>query len=110
MKTKLGLLLLMLLLAVGCEDSIHSGEPAEQAAEPTAEQPAEQTQQVPADPPVIQLPSITNTIGMTFNEIPAGTFMMGSPETEKGRRRAGGTIKSNTRSRSPRRFTCKRPK
>jgi formylglycine-generating enzyme required for sulfatase activity len=27
---------------------------------------------------------ITNTIGMTFNEIHAGTFMMGSPETEKG--------------------------
>jgi sulfatase modifying factor 1 len=28
---------------------------------------------------------ITNTFGMTFNEIPAGTFMMGSPESEKNR-------------------------
>ncbi|MBT6460863.1 MAG: protein kinase, partial [Planctomycetaceae bacterium] len=28
---------------------------------------------------------ITNTIGMTFNKIPAGTFVMGSPETEFGR-------------------------
>jgi formylglycine-generating enzyme required for sulfatase activity len=28
---------------------------------------------------------ITNTIGMTLNKIPAGTFMMGSPVTEKDR-------------------------
>jgi formylglycine-generating enzyme len=28
---------------------------------------------------------ITNTIDMTFNYIPAGTFTMGSPETEEGR-------------------------
>jgi sulfatase modifying factor 1 len=28
---------------------------------------------------------ITNTIGMTLNKIPAGTFMMGSPDTEKDR-------------------------
>jgi formylglycine-generating enzyme required for sulfatase activity len=28
---------------------------------------------------------ITNTFGMTFNNIPAGTFTMGSPETEEGR-------------------------
>jgi sulfatase modifying factor 1 len=34
-------------------------------------------------PPVIE--SITNTIGMTFNNIPAGTFTMGSPEDEEGR-------------------------
>jgi formylglycine-generating enzyme required for sulfatase activity len=31
------------------------------------------------------LKSITNTLGMTFNEIPAGTVMMGSPETEEHR-------------------------
>jgi sulfatase modifying factor 1 len=31
------------------------------------------------------LKSITNTLGMTFKEIPAGTFMMGSPETEEHR-------------------------
>jgi sulfatase modifying factor 1 len=58
MKTKLGLLLLMLLIAVWCEDSTHGEQPAK---------------------------SITNTIGMKFNKIPAGTFLMGSPETEKGR-------------------------
>jgi hypothetical protein len=28
--------------------------------------------------------SITNTLDMDFNKIPAGTFMMGSPETEEG--------------------------
>jgi formylglycine-generating enzyme required for sulfatase activity len=28
--------------------------------------------------------SITNTLDMRFNKIPAGTFMMGSPETEEG--------------------------
>ncbi|MCS5583799.1 MAG: formylglycine-generating enzyme family protein [Pseudomonadales bacterium] len=36
-------------------------------------------------PPVVTSPSITNTIGMSLKEIPAGTFMMGSPETEKDR-------------------------
>jgi formylglycine-generating enzyme required for sulfatase activity len=59
--------------------------PTEQAAEPTAEQPTEQPQPIPSDLRVIELPSITNTIGMTFKKIPAGTFMMGSPETEKDR-------------------------
>ena len=29
--------------------------------------------------------STTNTLDMTFNKIPAGTFLMGSPETEEGR-------------------------
>jgi len=80
MKTKLGLLLLMLLIAVGCDDSTESEQATEQ---PQPEQP--QPDPVPANPPVIELPSITNTIGMTFKEIPAGTFMMGSPETEEGR-------------------------
>ncbi|MCS5643397.1 MAG: formylglycine-generating enzyme family protein [Dehalococcoidia bacterium] len=47
-----------------------------------AEQP---TKPVTADPPVVELPSITNTIGMKFNNIPAGTFMMGSPESEEDR-------------------------
>jgi sulfatase modifying factor 1 len=47
-----------------------------------AEQP---TKPVHADLPIIELPSITNTIGMTLNKIPAGTFTMGSPETEEGR-------------------------
>jgi len=53
------LLLLMLLFAVWCEDSTHGQQPGK---------------------------SITNTIGMKFNKIPAGTFLMGSPETEKDRR------------------------
>ncbi|MEE4357395.1 MAG: formylglycine-generating enzyme family protein [Desulfococcaceae bacterium] len=29
--------------------------------------------------------TVTNALGMTFNRIPAGTFMMGSPSTEPGR-------------------------
>jgi formylglycine-generating enzyme required for sulfatase activity len=51
--------LLLLLLAVGCNDSTPSEQPTEQAAE--------------------------QPVGMTFKEILAGTFMMGSPETEKNR-------------------------
>jgi sulfatase modifying factor 1 len=64
-------ILLMLLINVGCDDSTQT----QQATEP-----------VHSDLPVIELPSITNTIGMTLNRIPAGTFMMGSPETEEGRK------------------------
>jgi hypothetical protein len=104
MKTKLGLLLLMLLIAVGCDDSTHLGQTAEQPQpeqpepeqpepeqpepeQPEPEQPEpEQPDPVPADLPVIELPSFTNTLDMTFKEIPAGTFMMGSPETKEGRR------------------------
>ena len=110
MKTKLGLLLLMLLIAVGCDDSAEiaklreqvedlqkqATEPTaeqpnkhtvEQPTEPTAEQPTErpQPEPVPVDPSIIEQPSITNTIGMTLKEIPAGTFMMGSPTDETGR-------------------------
>ncbi|MBT4724268.1 MAG: formylglycine-generating enzyme family protein [Planctomycetaceae bacterium] len=51
-------ILLMLLIAVWCEDSTHGQQPVK---------------------------SITNTIGMKLNKIPAGTFLMGSPETEEGR-------------------------
>ena len=71
MKTKLGLLLLMLLIAVGCDDSTHLGQTAEQP------QPEPQPDPVPADLPVIELPSFTNTLDMAFKEIPAGTFTMG---------------------------------
>jgi formylglycine-generating enzyme len=42
----------------------------------------------PSNQPIPTAPateSITNTIGMTLNKIPAGTFMMGSPEGEEGR-------------------------
>jgi formylglycine-generating enzyme required for sulfatase activity len=69
MKKSLAILLL-LLIAVGCDDSTQS----EPAAEPVA-----------SNIPVIELPSITNTIGMKLNKIPAGTFLMGSPEGEEGR-------------------------
>ena len=48
----------MLLIAVWCEDSTHGQQTVK---------------------------SITNTIGMKLNKIPAGTFMMGSPGTEKAR-------------------------
>jgi sulfatase modifying factor 1 len=43
-------------------------------------------QPVPSDLPIIELPSTTNTIGMKFNKISAGTFMMGSPGSEADRR------------------------
>jgi sulfatase modifying factor 1 len=92
MKTKLGLLLLMLLIAVGCDDSPQTQQSTEQEFDlegssddkqpDEAEQP---TKPVPVDPPVVELPSITNTIGMKLNKIPAGTFTMGSPEGEEGR-------------------------
>jgi len=44
------------------------------------------TKTVTADPLVVELPSITNTIDMSLKLEPAGTFMMGSPECEEGRR------------------------
>ncbi|MBT5122983.1 MAG: formylglycine-generating enzyme family protein, partial [Planctomycetaceae bacterium] len=66
MKTKLGLLLLMLLIA-GCDDSTETEQPTEHPAEQPSEQAAE---------------SITNT--MKLKLIPAGTFLMGSPESEEG--------------------------
>jgi formylglycine-generating enzyme len=107
MKTKLGLLLLLLLIAVGCDDSTHRGEVAEQAAEiaklqeqvenlqkqateatpePTPEPAPEATPEADLEADLVQpTESITNTIGMTLNKIPAGTFMMGSPESEADR-------------------------
>jgi formylglycine-generating enzyme required for sulfatase activity len=39
----------------------------------------------PVTPRAPATESITNTIGRKLNLIPAGTFMMGSPETEEGR-------------------------
>jgi formylglycine-generating enzyme required for sulfatase activity len=63
-------ILLILLIAVGCDDSSKSGETTEQATEAPSEQPVE---------------SNTKSPDMTFKEIPAGTFLMGSPETEKHR-------------------------
>ena len=92
MKTKLGLLLLMLLIAVGCDDSPQTQQSTEQGFDlegsSVDEQPdeAEQpTKPVHADLPIIELPSITNTIGMKLNKIPVGNFLMGSPESEADR-------------------------
>jgi formylglycine-generating enzyme required for sulfatase activity len=91
MKTKLGLLLLILLIAVGCDDSTQTEQAAEiaklqeqvenlqkQTAESAAEIPTKQA----SEPVPSELPSVTNTLGMTFMEIPAGTFMMGSPDNQ----------------------------
>jgi formylglycine-generating enzyme required for sulfatase activity len=52
-------ILLMLLIAVWCEDSTHGQQPVK---------------------------SITNTIGMKLNKIPSGTFVMGSSEDETDHR------------------------
>jgi formylglycine-generating enzyme required for sulfatase activity len=46
---------------------------------------AERAAAVKAAAEVLARAPITNTIGMTLKEIPAGTFMMGSPEDETGR-------------------------
>jgi sulfatase modifying factor 1 len=96
------LVCLLLLLAVGCDDSTHLRQTAEQPQpeqpqpeqpqpeqpepeQPEPEQPEPQPDPVPADLPVIELPSFTNTLDMTFKEIPAGNFLMGSPAREKDR-------------------------
>ena len=69
MKNSLAILLL-LLITVGCDDSTQTEQPTEHPVE----QPTEPAKE-----------SITNTIGMKLNLIPAGTFTMGSPETETDR-------------------------
>ena len=93
MKIQLGLLLLMLLITVGCDDATQNEQSTEQGfgleSSSVDEQPDEaeqETKPVHSDLPIIELPSITNTIGMKLNKIPAGTFTMGSPEGEEGRR------------------------
>jgi sulfatase modifying factor 1 len=133
MKTKLGLLLLMLLIAVGCDDSTQTEQAAEIAKlqeqvqnlqKITADKAATKKaveEKAAADKAALEKAAadkaaadkaamekaaldkaaldkaaldkaailsghvITNGIGMTLNLIPAGTFMMGSPETEKNR-------------------------
>jgi sulfatase modifying factor 1 len=81
MKTQLGLLLLMLLITVGCDDSAEIAKLREQV-ETLQKQATEPTADPSPDP---SFESINNTIGKTFNLIPTGTFTMGSPESEPGR-------------------------
>jgi hypothetical protein len=79
--------LVISMMSSGDADPVASNTAGRISAEtPEPEpQPQPQPDPVPADLPVIELPSIINTIGMTLNKIPAGTFTMGSPETEKDR-------------------------
>ena len=67
MKKSLAVLLL-LTLVMGCGDSEQGETPPEKGAH-------------------AKTPDVVNTksLGMTFKEIPAGTFLMGSPETEPDR-------------------------
>jgi formylglycine-generating enzyme required for sulfatase activity len=103
MKTKRALLLLLLLIAVGCDDSTESEQAAEiarlqeqvqnltkitadkAAADKAAVEKAGEEKAAAEKAAILAGDPITNTFGMTFNNIPAGTFTMGSPETEEGR-------------------------
>jgi sulfatase modifying factor 1 len=103
MKTKRALLLLLLLIAVGCEDSTQTEQAAEiarlqeqvqnltkitadkAAADKAAVEKAGEEKAAAEKAAILAGDPITNTFGMTFNNIPAGTFTMGSPETEEGR-------------------------
>jgi formylglycine-generating enzyme len=80
--------LVISMMSSGDADPVASNTAGRISAEtPEPEpQPQPQPDPVPADLPVIELPSIINTIGMTLNKIPAGSFTMGSPEGEEGRR------------------------
>jgi sulfatase modifying factor 1 len=83
----IGILVLFInLMSSGDADPVASNTAERISAETPEPEPQPQPDPVPADLPVIELPSITNTIGMTLNKIPAGTFTMGSPEGEEGRR------------------------
>jgi sulfatase modifying factor 1 len=103
MKTKRALLLLLLLIAVGCEDSTQTEQAAEiarlqeqvqnltkitadkAAADKAAVEKAGEEKAAAEKAAILAGDPITNTFGMTFNNIPAGTFTMGSPEGEEGR-------------------------
>jgi len=62
------------------EDTLDFDDPAEGIVQFTKLQEARESQNEPSGE------TFTNSLGMTFNLIPAGTFMMGSPESEPGRR------------------------
>jgi sulfatase modifying factor 1 len=62
------------------DDGLLTEQPVE-----SRDRPAEPADNLPTEQPV---ESITNAIGMTLNKIPAGTFLMGSPETEPDRESA----------------------
>ena len=60
-----------------------AAEPGGAVAPQTAVAPPEPT--APTGPTDVLYPPLTNTLGMSFVSIPAGAFIMGSPEDEPGR-------------------------
>jgi sulfatase modifying factor 1 len=68
MKTSLAIFLMLLI--AGCDDSTETEQPTEHPVE----QPTEPAKE-----------SITKPLDRKLNKIPAGTFLMGSPQTEKDR-------------------------
>ena len=60
-------------------------EPAELLAGNGSTPAGFQQSAVPSTPPTSALESWTNSLGMEFVKIPAGTFVIGSPEDEEGR-------------------------
>ena len=67
---KKSLAIFLMLLIAGCDDSTETEQPTEHPVE----QPTEPAKE-----------SITKPLDRKFNKIPAGTFLMGSPESEPGR-------------------------
>lgn len=77
--------------------AVENADPRERAAGPLSQgnerpegrrqAPPHEKASLPADSPDVVKPprTITNSIGMEFILIPAGTFLMGSPATEQGR-------------------------
>ena len=77
-------ILLLLSLVVGCGDSEQGETPPEKGAH--AKTPDVATVKKQMTPAQLALGDpFVNSFGMLLVPIPAGTFMMGSPETEKGR-------------------------
>ena len=85
-KSRWALLLVWLLLtlaAVGCGGTDSSDEP-KGTEDVAATEGDTQKDSTAVDLPVLDLETLTNSIGMTLVLIPAGEFMMGSPDGEEG--------------------------
>ncbi|MFM7864036.1 MAG: hypothetical protein ACKPHU_07465, partial [Planctomycetaceae bacterium] len=72
------LLLLCVALTVGCTGTVVAQQVEAQPGSPAKQQP-------PAAATGGQPKEVVNTIGMKLLLIPAGTFTMGSPDSEKAR-------------------------